>query len=240
MKDHKSSLASLPLSLARGIARNVSADRLFEFGREVTTALKYMGGLPPISLQDIPGVADANVSNHLQNGAIVALIAKLIKARNVFEFGTYDGSTSVLVAAENPQCRVVTLDLPVARYSMAVALSAVEVTDEYLFQGVRRGQCIPPDAPITQIQIDSAKFDPGPFAAQMDLIYIDASHSYSAVRNDTEKALRMLAPNGVIIWDDYHYPGVWRYLNELDRDRPDLELRRIGDWKKAITTNGLL
>jgi Methyltransferase domain len=41
----------------------------------------------------------------------------------------------------------------------------------------------------------------------MDLIYIGASHSYSAVKNDTEKALRMLAPSGVIVWDGYYTPA---------------------------------
>jgi Methyltransferase domain len=60
---------------------------------------------------------------------------------------------------------------------------------------------------VTQIRMDSAKFDPEPCAGIMDLIYIGASHSYSAVKNDTEKALRMLAPSGVIVWDGYYTPA---------------------------------
>jgi hypothetical protein len=51
------------------------------------------------------------------------------------------------VASQNPHSQVVTLDLPVADYAQAVAMSAVEVTDEYLFQGIGRGECIPPTRP---------------------------------------------------------------------------------------------
>jgi predicted O-methyltransferase YrrM len=240
MKDHKSTLSSLPIPLALGIARNISGRRVFELGHALTNAIKDLAGLPPLSLADLPGEANAGIFSHLQDGAPVAMLAKLLDAKNVFEFGTFTGATTALVASQNPQCRVVTLDLPVADYSQAVALSAVEVTDEYLFQGIGRGECIPPDADVTQLRMDSAKFDPEPWAGIMDLIYIDASHSYSAVRNDTEKALRMLAPNGVIVWDDYYYAGIWRYLNELNRERPDLELRRITRWGKAMTTRGLL
>jgi predicted O-methyltransferase YrrM len=240
MKDRKSTLSSLPIPLAQGIARNISGSRVRELCHTLTNAVKDIAGLPPISLADLPGEANADVLCHLQDGAPVAMIAKLLDAKNVFEFGTFTGATTALVASQNPQCRVVTLDLPVVDYSQAVALSALEITDEYLFRGIGRGECIPAGAAVTQLRMDSAKFDPEPWAGIMDLIYIDASHSYSAVRNDTEKALRMLAPNGVIVWDDYYYAGIWRYLNELDRERPDLKLRRITRWGKAMTTRGLL
>jgi predicted O-methyltransferase YrrM len=240
MKDNKSSLSALAWPLAAGIARKVSRPRLAELGREIMVALKDAGGLPAIWLDEIRCLSETDIPCHLNNGAIIAIVAKLMGAKNVFEFGTYDGRTTALVAKENPQCAVVTLDLPVEDYSGAVALSAVEVSDEYLFQGVARGQFIPPEAAVTQIRMDSAIFDPEPYAGKMDLIYIDASHSYSGVKNDTEKALRMLAPHGVIIWDDYYYPGVWRYLNELDEERPDLKMRRIRQWAKAITTRGLM
>ena len=54
-------------------------------------------------------------------------------------------------------------------------------------------------------------------------MYVDASHSYSYVKSDTEAALSMLSASGTIVWDDYtHYPGIYAYLNELapTLDRP--------------------
>jgi hypothetical protein len=68
----------------------------------------------------------------------------------------------------------------------------------------------------------------------MDLVFIDASHSYSYVRSDTEAALKMLAPTGMIVWDDYtYYPGIFAYLNELS---PSLSppIQHIGGTRFAI------
>ena len=55
----------------------------------------------------------------------------------------------------------------------------------------------------------------------MDVVFIDGAHSYSYVRNDTEAARRMVAPGGMIAWDDYpSIPGVYRYLNEIAAGSP--------------------
>jgi predicted O-methyltransferase YrrM len=82
---------------------------------------------------------------------------------------------------------------------------------------------------------ESATFvPPASFLKNFDVIYIDASHSDSAVKSDSENAFRMLKDSGIIIWDDYCYPGIWKYLNELAARRPDLNLRYIYDWDKVM------
>ena len=50
-----------------------------------------------------------------------------------------------------------------------------------------------------------------------DLIYIDGGHSLPCITRDTENALRVLAPDGTIVWDDYFhlYPDVVSYLDDL-------------------------
>ena len=69
---------------------------------------------------------------------------------------------------------------------------------------------------ISPLTGDSATFDFSPYRGAIDLVYIDASHSYSYVKADTEAALAMLSPSGTIVWDDYtYYPGIYAYLNEL-------------------------
>ena len=49
-----------------------------------------------------------------------------------------------------------------------------------------------------------------------------AGCSYECIKADTETALNILSPNGVIVWDDYAWfiDGVSRYLNELRNSRP--------------------
>jgi predicted O-methyltransferase YrrM len=50
--------------------------------------------LDPISLADLPREANADIFCHLQDGAPVAMMAKLLNAKNVFEFGIYTGATT--------------------------------------------------------------------------------------------------------------------------------------------------
>jgi hypothetical protein len=69
---------------------------------------------------------------------------------------------------------------------------------------------------ITALIGDSATFDFAPYRGAIDFVYVDGAHSYDYVRNDTEAALGLLSPNGVIAWDDYPaISGVYRALNEL-------------------------
>jgi predicted O-methyltransferase YrrM len=66
-----------------------------------------------------------------------------------------------------------------------------------------------------------------------DLVLIDAGHSYECVRSDSEKALRLLSPGGIVIWDDYsaNWPGVYDYLNELGRQ---LGLSHVADTQLVV------
>jgi predicted O-methyltransferase YrrM len=224
----------------RNLAR---PERLREMAQRFVLELKSGAGrIPPIYIGEIEGIDRVEVPSRLQPGTLVSLIAKLIDAREVFEFGTYKGETTMLIASHCPNVHVVTLDLPDGTtFSEAQRESPVRVTDEYLFTGNRRGELIvgDPASRITQIRMDSGKFDEGEYLGRFDLIYIDASHSYSAVKSDSEKAFRMIRAGGTIIWDDYFYPGVWNYLNELAERRPELALRVFRDWKKVIMPGGL-
>ena len=58
----------------------------------------------------------------------------------------------------------------------------------------------------------------------MDLIFIDGGHTYSVVKNDSEKSFEMLNSNGIILWHDY-VPGkrsaedVVKYINEISKQK---------------------
>ncbi len=74
---------------------------------------------------------------------------------------------------------------------------------------------------------DSAIFDDTLFHGQMDMIFIDGCHDYDYVLSDTEKALRMIKPGGVIFWHDYspRMPSNFRELNELASKLPLVHLK---------------
>jgi predicted O-methyltransferase YrrM len=183
-----------------------------------------------VRVQDISNLTDVTVTGNVARYChlVLCALAKLLDCRTAFELGTYRGEATWLLARNVPELRVFTLDLPNLEAAEHVAL---ELTDrgEYFTHWDRgtRFAGTPESARITQLNGDSATFDFSPYLGQMDLVYIDASHSYSYVKSDTEAALRMLAPGGTIVWDDYtYYPGLYAYLNELGAglDQPILHL----------------
>lgn len=59
--------------------------------------------------------------------------------------------------------------------------------------------------------------NPGLAGVRARLVFIDGDHSYEAVKLDIENALRVLAPNGWICFDDAfsHYDGVDKAIREF-------------------------
>lgn len=174
----------------------------------------------------IAGLDLVRVEGHVMRHSplVLCALAQLLGCRSIFEIGTFRGDTSWLLAHNLPQAHVFTLDLPGPESAQRARLEITDV-DEYFHTWERgaRFRDTPESLRITPLVGDSATFDFSPYRGAMDLVYIDASHSYSYVRADTEAALAMLSPTGTIVWDDYtYYPGIYAYLNELAPalDRP--------------------
>lgn len=166
-------------------------------------------------------MVEGDVSRHCR--LVLCAMCKLLDCKTVFEIGTFQGQTTWLLARNNPQAHVYTLDLP----SLDAATQLTyELTDPEYFVEWKRGIRFagrPEAARITQLFGDSARFDFSPYEGKIDLVFIDGSHSYDYVKSDTESALRMLSERGTIVWDDYpYYPGMYRFLDRLSAtlDRP--------------------
>ena len=60
------------------------------------------------------------------------------------------------------------------------------------------------------------------YSNKFDLIFIDGGHTYSIVKNDSEKAFKMINSQGIILWHDY-VPGkesakdVVKYIHEISK-----------------------
>ena len=160
---------------------------------------------------------------------ILATLSK--RARLLFEFGTCTGKTTYLWARNSPvDARIVTVTLGPQD---AAALYHAEAGDderdsryaldesafsEFLYTGT------PVAAKVTQLFADSKALDVTPWSGQCDLVFVDGSHAYSYVVADSEKALQLVRPGGVVLWHDYAGPhqaaGVRRGLDELGRRIP--------------------
>ncbi len=156
----------------------------------------------------------------LRELAVIGAICRALAPRHIFEFGTYIGSAT-RVMAMNCQASIVTLDIDSAtreRLYGAEAAEALYYTCGAAFMGTGE------QARITQVLGDSRSFDYKPYLGLMDLVFVDANHSCDYVRNDSEWALGLLRPGGAVLWDDYIYTaehpecrGVAQYVNELSR-----------------------
>jgi predicted O-methyltransferase YrrM len=175
-----------------------------------------------------PCACDGNVSA-FELFAINSLVRKHSPG-TLFEFGTFNGRTTLNLAANSaPEARVYTLDLPHSELqSSQYDLDQIEKKFvEKPFSGELFSKR-PEALKITQLFGDSAKFDYAPFFSQIDFIFVDASHAYAYVVNDSQIALKLLRNGrGVILWHDYGrphwWPGVTRALDELRKNSRPFE-----------------
>lgn len=176
----------------------------------------------------------------LLESSILVSLAKLTGARSYFEFGTYMGATSVLLASNAPaDAHVTTLDLP--REEIAAAPGGDDVSlilhndtenDNYLRrQFAEKGAfCIDRadasvQAKISRLYLDSRKLAPEnqELAGKFDFIFIDGGHDYETVAIDTANALAMAKPDSVILWHDYRsgiHGDVTRFVDDFSATTP--------------------
>lgn len=201
--------------------------------------------LPTVSLEEVfPGSTNLSirlerslpkaVGNLTMNELVVmALTCQWLKPSVLFEFGTFNGRTTLNLAANAPaNAKIYTLDL--ADPSAAQLAADREDADYHLLE--RSGSCFRDTVffnKIEQLWCDSARFDETGFRGRVDLVFVDGAHSYEYVRSDTSKALAMVRPGGAILWHDYcaWYPGVFGYLHEL---LPSYQLKHIEGTHLAI------
>lgn len=150
------------------------------------------------------------------------VIAKIIQSRRpltLFEIGTFEGRTTLSMAANSPpEAIVYTLDLSKGgerRTKLRLMPGEREYIEGELVARVYPGSDV--GSKIIQLYGDSANFDFAPYYNSVDFVFVDGSHSYEYVLNDSWQALRMLRNGrGIILWHDYNdFEGVTRALNEL-------------------------
>lgn len=154
----------------------------------------------------------------------ICLIVRHLKPRRILEIGTYNGMTTLQMALNAPpECTIYTLDLPPDQ-EPAIPPSELDRLVARSFRarfGTSTGSYFRgrEDLSIVQLLGDSTTFD---YASRidgpLDLVFIDGAHDYESKRIDSENALRLLAPGGVVLWDNYRdvsNPEVTRCLADL-------------------------
>jgi hypothetical protein len=172
-------------------------------------------------------------------------IVKRYAPKHLFEMGTFDGRTTLNLAANSPDDAVVyTLDLPrkeMNRTALKLDDRDVVLVDKEL--SGNRFRSAPESKKIVQLFGDTATFDFGPYENSMDFVFIDASHAYDYVLNDTRIALKLLRKGkGILVWHDYGhaFEGVTKALNEfyMSGQPPYSFIRHVSETSLAILTIG--
>lgn len=173
-----------------------------------------------------PDSQDGNVS--ALESLVIASITRTQNPLSIFEIGTFNGRTTANIAANSAEnAKIITLDLPKSelkntQYQLSqFEKKYVDKTESgQVFKGTNLA------SKITQLYGDSGNFDFSPYYSKMDLVFVDASHTYDYVVKDTETALKLISPTGgVILWHDY---GVYAWevtqaLNDLFKQKKSLK-----------------
>ena len=191
-------------------------------------AVRLLDDLPAIELVDVSGpttfeahVAESSGRHGWSLGAAEQIVLQaVVSGRHVhsaFEIGTFNGGTTrVLAEALPPDGTVVTIDLPPAEFDATQSpnrFSGGDVGQQY--------QDSPAASKVTQLLEDSLAFDPSPYTGKFDLVLVDGGHEYVHGVADTRTALKLVAPGGVILWDDFapYWHGLVRGICEQMRGR---------------------
>lgn len=131
---------------------------------------------------------------------VLCAMVRMTAPTKILEIGTYRGwTTSNLALNSPPNCKIMTLDIAPLNPNNA------EIEDIFAKYSIQF------------IQADSARFDFSPFFGEIDFIFIDGSHAAADIENDTEAALKMISPKGMIVWHDHNlkFPGIVNCLHRL-------------------------
>ena len=159
---------------------------------------------------------------------IISSLSKISK--KIFEFGTCSGKTTYLMSLNSPEdSEIISLTLKPENLNEIIKdtsdnkISFRNIINEsiysnFLFTGSKF------EKKIKVIFQNSLNFDEKSYHDQFDLIFIDGGHTYSVVKNDSEKSFKMLNSKGIILWHDY-VPGkesaknVVKYIHDISDDK---------------------
>ena len=154
------------------------------------------------------------------------IICAFIKNRNckkIFEFGTFLGSTTAMMALNSKKnCKIFSIDLPHSKnkrlkfsYSRFNKIKKIFNTSNqnendnclkkvydtfgsfYISKLKKKFK-----KKIQLLKNDSTKFNFTKFKNYFDIVFIDGGHNIEILKQDTRNALYITKKNGIIIWHD--------------------------------------
>lgn len=192
-------------------------------GWEVLAGFAGMGALPREIMEEI--ISDPWVSGKSSHGTVNLIHSFILsfKPKTVLEIGAHIGFCSVAIGAA----------LKANGFGRSFHLEPAERFFQLLSGFIEKAGLNGIAIPVQRLSTDPGLADiVGP---SVELIYIDADHSYSHALEDIRIADRLLAPNGLLFLDDVGDPisaelcregrgGVRQALLDFAAERPDYKV----------------
>ncbi len=182
---------------------------------------------------------DGKAPMSLESMILVAL-AKYVRPKVVFEFGTYLGITTLNFAANLGEGSIIyTFDLDKDTFNN-IRQHPNDRTcsmDRFALENQLAFVSTPYESRIRRLFGDSNIFDFAPYHDKVNMIYIDGGHDLRTVRSDTQNAFSMLDTGriGCIAWHDYRnpeYPELTQFLDDLSSEH---ELKHVEETMTVFT-----
>jgi predicted O-methyltransferase YrrM len=186
-----------------------------------------------VTIEHLPG---RGVGTPVDELAYLAMITKALQPRTIFEIGTFRGRTALNFALNSPDdCVIYTLDLdPRQRAPVGgTYLTDVEIIHSAAPGEDYRGKDVANK--IRQLYGDSTSFDFAPYLGKVDMAFVDGAHHYAAVKSDTQNALQMVRPGGMIVWHDFANYGDYNDVTRAILDMlPAAEVVEVANTQLAV------
>ena len=230
--------------------------RLFPFGIKPKDPEAYRigswsyGRIPRLPVNKIfPGIESTDVtisrafdrdiwtSLDTQEILVLSAIIKFSESKNILEIGTYDGNTTLNLAANSPSdAHITTVDLPPdwnGKLELKVPELSVNVDERKKIGAQFKDSDYAKK--IIQIFGDSAKIDWEELPTPFDVVLIDGCHHYEYVKLDTQNSLRHLKPGGLLVWHDY---GMYKDVSKVvDETAKNMKVKAIQGTRLAVGFN---
>jgi hypothetical protein len=185
-------------------------------------------------------------STSMLEKVMLVVLGRMVKAKKVFEFGTFKGETTKLFISNNVGEQISSLDLEyfdeiISREDFDLANDK----DNDLFLAKSRKPDVDNEIrkiadtfgiSVELIKKNSMFLDISRRKDQYDLIFIDGGHTAEIIENDTNLALTMVAKGGCIVWHDYGSEIHTDVTHYLDKISDELDLFSIGSTSLVFHT----
>ena len=193
--------------------------------------------------------------------SVLLTFVKCIKAKNIFEFGTYFGGTTKNLA-NNCDLNTKIYSLDIDSKNMKIDNSKLnlknknylkneKINDHYLMKLFKENGAFKikelnrsNQKKIKLINLDSLNFDGLKFKNKFDLIFIDGGHDLKTIKSDTINSNIMSKKDSIIIWHDYNsniHKSVTKFIKNYSNkkkiffvENTMLAVQLNGKYKKII------